>query len=209
MKSHTRHLVLLDGHNEWFVVVHILHVRAFITFVICQICKCLCLNNDLLWGTSWRLQAAKLQWKPQLWDLWSGWGAVYCTLFVDSWTILVCCKRIQTTKLIFTSCLWLRRTYRKWKDTLKIIKKLKQTPARTIWYRSLRENIHWFCSTTIHFLSISHLTKERVLSSSNSRCKVGQRQTWGWAGCRLQSGCTIIPSPLSTNSREHLHLNKQ
>ena len=31
--------------------------RAFITCVICQIYKCLCLNNDLLWGTSWRLQS--------------------------------------------------------------------------------------------------------------------------------------------------------
>ena len=81
--------------------------RAFITFITCQICKCL--NNDLLWGTSWRLQAAKLQWKPQLWDLWSGWGAVYCTLFVDGWTILVCWKvfggffegfwRLQAAKL--------------------------------------------------------------------------------------------------------------
>ena len=102
MKSHTRHLVLLDGRNEWFVVVHALHVRAFITFVICQICKCL--NNDLLWGTSWRLQAAKLQWKPQLWDLWSGWGAVCCTLFVDGWTILVCWKVFEGFLKVFEGC---------------------------------------------------------------------------------------------------------
>ena len=78
--------------------------RAFITCAICQICKCLCKNNDLLWGTSWRLQAAKLQWKPQLWDLWSGWGAVYCTLFVDGWTILVCWKVFERFLKVFAGC---------------------------------------------------------------------------------------------------------